>query len=131
LDLLGISDLKSVDPNTAPAPKSRSRRKSPPQAAPAAVPATGQAIVLPASLDLTQATELAKMLSAARGSDIVVDASGVERAGTQCLQVLLSAAASWQADHAGFSLVKPSDAFKDAVRLLGLEAAFPCEEPRA
>jgi chemotaxis protein CheX len=84
--------------------------------------------VLPSSLDLTQAAELAGVLRAAKGSDIVIDASGVERASTQCMQVLLAAANTWQADGARFSVAKPSDAFQDALRLLGLQSAFAIEE---
>ena len=56
--------------------------------------ASAQALALPANLDLTQAGELAKTLGAARGSNIAVDASGVQRVGTQCLQVLLAAKAA-------------------------------------
>ena len=108
--------------------RTRRTRTAKADPAPAAEPNATISHTLPASLDLTQATELARVLSAVRGSNILIDASGVERAGSQCLQVLLSAAASWQADGARFSVARPSDAFQDALRLLGLQSAFPIEE---
>jgi chemotaxis protein CheX len=85
--------------------------------------------MLPESLDLTQAGELARTLVGARGADIVVDASQVGRIGTQCVQVLLAAALSWPGEGFRFQLVHPSDAFSEALRLLGLQTAFACEEP--
>ncbi len=86
-------------------------------------------MVLHDTLDLTQAGELAKALGAARGTDIVLDASNVGRVGTQCVQVLLSAKAAWGADRARFSVIAPSDAFAETLRLLGLHDAFAIEEP--
>lgn len=86
-------------------------------------------MVLHDTLDLPQASELAKALGAARGTDLTVDASGVSRVGTQCVQVLLSAKAAWDADGAKFTVTNASDAFAEALRLLGLPSAFAIEEP--
>lgn len=92
-------------------------------------PAAAPTMVLHDTLDLTQAGELAKAFGAARGTDLTVDASRVGRVGTQCVQVLLSAKAAWDADGATFSVTDPSDAFAEALRLLGLHSAFAIEEP--
>ena len=64
---------------------------------------------------------LAGELLSARGSDVILDASAVERLGTQCLQVLLSAAATWRSDGACLSIEEPSPAFCDALALAGLD----------
>jgi chemotaxis protein CheX len=71
------------------------------------------------TLDLNAAGPLAAELLALRGRDLAVDASAVERMGAQCLQVLLSARATWTADGAAFSLVTPSNEFATAMALLG------------
>ena len=68
-------------------------------------------------------------MGAARGADLVVDASAVGRINTLCVQILLSAKAAWDADSTRFSIISPSDAFAEALRLLGLRSAFPIEEP--
>lgn len=70
-------------------------------------------------LDLNAAGPLAHELLALRGRDVDVDASGVERLGAQCLQVLLSARATWDADGAAFAVVSPSDEFTSTLALLG------------
>lgn len=78
-------------------------------------------IALPEALDLVAAKPLALTLLSMRGSDIRVDASQVTRIGGQCLQVLLSAAATWKADHAIFKVVAPSQEFIGGLKLLGVE----------
>lgn len=87
-----------------------------------------QSMVLHDTLDLNQATDLAKAFNAARGSDLSVDASGVGRVGTQCVQVLLSAKAAWDADGAKFTVKGASDTFTESLRLLGLQSALTIEE---
>ncbi len=92
--------------------------------------AAGQrTLVLDETLDLTSTVELAKSLTALRGADLRVDASAVRRVGAQCLQILVSAAASWKADRAVFRVVEGSPDFIEGVRLLGLQSAFPLEDP--
>lgn len=75
---------------------------------------------LAASLDLAAAPQLHESLLKFRGRDAEIDAGGVERAGAQCFQILLAAAAAWMADGTRFRIVTPSAAFGDAARLLGI-----------
>lgn len=78
-------------------------------------------IRLPDHLDIKAAGPLALELTAARGNDVVLDASGIERVGGQCLQVLISAAATWTVDGAELVIDTPSPAFVDAIRIAGLD----------
>jgi chemotaxis protein CheX len=82
---------------------------------------------LPASLDLKVAASLAAQLLAARGGDLTLEAADVRRLGGQCLQVLLSAQATWAADGAGFRIAVPSNEFRDACALMG--ATSLCASP--
>ena len=71
---------------------------------------------------------LAAELLAARGKPAILDASGVQRLGAQCLQILLAARALWSSDGQPWRLVDPSPEFADAVALMGcphLAAAQP------
>ena len=83
--------------------------------------AAGGGMTLPTELDIKAAAPLAAELVAARGRDIALNASQVERVGAQCLQVLLSAAATWSADGAELTLEEPSPAFVDAIQTAGLD----------
>lgn len=85
--------------------------------------AAGDNIALATELDIKAANPLAAEFLAARGKDISVNASQVDRIGGQCLQVLLSAAVTWAADGAELRLVAPSPAFADAVATAGLDLA--------
>jgi chemotaxis protein CheX len=76
-------------------------------------------LVLADSLDLTAAAPLAAALLAARGKPAVLDASGVQRLGAQCLQVLLAARALWSSDGQPWRLIDPSPEFADAAALMG------------
>ena len=78
-------------------------------------------MTLPSELDIKAATPLVAELLSARGSDLVLNAAQIERVGAQCLQVLLSAAATWSADGASLTIEEPSPAFCDAVAVAGLE----------
>lgn len=71
-------------------------------------------------LDVCASGPLVGELLAARGNDVGLDASAVERLGTQCLQVLLSAAATWRADGTALSVVEPSPAFCEALAIAGV-----------
>ena len=70
-------------------------------------------------LDLKAASGLQIDLLAARGRNLIVDASEVRRLGGQCLQVLLAADAAWRADGLSLQVTNPSDAFTQAVGLFG------------
>ncbi|HWA62298.1 MAG TPA: STAS domain-containing protein [Caulobacteraceae bacterium] len=70
-------------------------------------------------LDLRAAGALRADLLEKRGQAMVLDASGVERMGGLCLQVLLAAQAAWAEDGLPFTIASPSEGFREAVRLLG------------
>lgn len=95
-------------------------------------PGAGIGMTLPGELDIKAAVPLAAGLVAARGADLVLDASQVERVGAQCLQVLLSAAATWSADGHALAIEHASPAFADAVRIAGLDLSrFTSSQPAA
>ena len=83
--------------------------------------AASGSMTLPNELDIKAAAPLVAELLALRGKDIVINATQVDRAGAQCLQVLLSAAATWSADGHEFSVSEPSPAFSDAIDVAGLD----------
>ena len=64
-------------------------------------------------LDLNAAEPLKADLLARRGVDLTIDASAVDRIGGLCLQVLLSAKRTWQADGVNLKLEPLSDAFAE------------------
>jgi chemotaxis protein CheX len=70
-------------------------------------------------LDLRAAGALRSELLERRGQSMDVDASGVERMGGLCLQVLLSARRQWSDDGCAFTIRGPSEPFREAMRLLG------------
>ncbi len=76
-------------------------------------------LVLADSLDMTAAAPLKAEMLTFRGAPLTVDASGVRRVGAQCLQVLLSAQAAWEADGQPWRVSLASEEFADAVRLMG------------
>ena len=80
-----------------------------------------QMVQLPAVLDLPAAGKISQAILAARGQDIECDASQVTRIGGQCLQVLLSAAQTWQSEGCAFSVVSPTDEFLAGLKLLGVD----------
>jgi chemotaxis protein CheX len=70
-------------------------------------------------LDLKAAAPLASSLLALRGSDLAIDSSHVRRLGGQCLQVLLSAKYTWNADEMSLEFVNPSSDFTEALEGFG------------
>jgi chemotaxis protein CheX len=76
-------------------------------------------IVLAEVLDLPAAGPLAADLLTRRGQDLALDASNVRRLGGQCLQVLLAARATWQADGQVFRITAASGDFAEGSALLG------------
>jgi len=79
----------------------------------------GAFLKLSETLDLCAASTLSRELLALRGQDLKIDASDVRRVGGQCLQVLLSATATWAADGRALTLSAPSGEFVEGVTLLG------------
>ncbi|MCQ8783917.1 STAS domain-containing protein [Mangrovibrevibacter kandeliae] len=80
------------------------------------------ALMLPAILDITAAGPLTEQLLALRGQRLTLDASSVEQIGGQCLQILLSAVATWKADMTSIEIISPSEGFERGLQLLGLAA---------
>ena len=86
-------------------------------------PPGAQGLQLPEVLDTTFAGPLAEQLLALRGSPLAIDATQVQRVGAQCVQVIMSAVSTWEADQVALSLVEPSQEFRDALSLLGIGLA--------
>jgi chemotaxis protein CheX len=79
-----------------------------------------QILTLPATLDLRAAGPLVANFNAARGNHVTVDASKVEKVGTLCVQILLSAHATWARDGIPLVMTSASDAFTEALDVLGI-----------
>jgi chemotaxis protein CheX len=77
-------------------------------------------ISLAAVLDLNEASALRGKLMGLRGGNVVVDASGVERVGALCVQVIMAAAKTWDEDKLSFTFSKVSDAFQKTLQLIGV-----------
>jgi anti-anti-sigma regulatory factor len=76
---------------------------------------------LPNSLDLPAARPLAAALLERRGRPITIDASAVGQVGAQCVQVLLSAKRTWQADGVSLSIVNCAARMIEDLKLIGLD----------
>jgi chemotaxis protein CheX len=80
---------------------------------------------LPQMLDLTQAQNLRDSMIRLSGEHgVLLDASGVERMSTPCVQVLLAAGRGAEISGKSFKIVRASDAFRTAIADLGLHAEF-------
>lgn len=77
-------------------------------------------VYLPAILDLRAASPLAAEILQARGRHLTIDASNVQTVGALCVQILLSARATWAADAMSFNLVHPSETFLESLGVLGI-----------
>jgi len=71
-------------------------------------------------LDLAAAAALKDELAQFRGRSAVIDASDVQRLGTQCAQVLLSARRTWLAESQTFESKQASEAFSEGLNRLGV-----------
>ena len=78
-------------------------------------------ISLAAVLDLNEASSLRGTLMGLRGSNVAIDASGVERIGTLCVQVIMAAAKTWDEDKLSFTFSKVSDAFQKTMQVIGVD----------
>lgn len=88
--------------------------------APASDPASVTArVTLAPSLMSDQAGPLLEALHTAKGPVVRLDAQAVERIGGLCLQVLIAAARTFAASGRQLIFDAPSDAFLDALMLLG------------
>ena len=86
-------------------------------------PSAEQRLQLPEVLDIACTGPLAESFLAARGAKLDVDAARVQRVGAQCVQVIMSAVATWKADEVALSVTDPSPEFRDALSLLGIGLA--------
>jgi chemotaxis protein CheX len=77
------------------------------------------AVSLPSNLDLQAAEPLRAELMSLRGRPLGLDASQVNRMGGLCLQVLLSARATWSQDGLPLRIEQPSDAFVEQLVAFG------------
>ena len=77
------------------------------------------------TLDLKAAGPLRGALLEARGGPMEIDASGVQRLGGLCLQVLLSAQATWATDGQPFAITAASPAFAEGARRMGAQDLAP------
>lgn len=85
---------------------------------------------LPEILDIRAASPLAAEILGARGRQLTIDASNVQKVGAQCVQVLLSARATWLADGASLTISHPSEALIEALQTLGIPVTrFSEQEP--
>jgi len=80
---------------------------------------------LPENLDLKAAGPLRAALLELRGSPVQIDASKVQRLGGLCLQVLLSAQATWAADGHDLTISAASSAFAEGSGRMGAQALVP------
>ena len=71
-------------------------------------------------LDLNAAGSLHSQLLGMRGSDLVIDASSVEKAGALCLQVLMSAAKTWEEEKHSLTFSQMSEALMKTMQLAGV-----------
>ena len=76
-------------------------------------------IRLPEILDIRAAAPLAQEMLALRGRPATLDASQVRKLGGLCLQVLIAARKTWEADGAHLALGPASDAFRSQLAQLG------------
>jgi chemotaxis protein CheX len=84
-----------------------------------------ETLVLDPVLNLKAAAPLRAAILERRGEPLTLDASGVQRLGALCLQVLIAARHTWVDDARGgpvtLALTPRSPAFDEAVRLFGAE----------
>lgn len=79
-----------------------------------------EVIELSKVLDLVAAPLLLENFLQKKGNNLQVSADQVQRVGAQCLQVLLASRKAWEADGFDLSIVNPSEAFTEALTLMGV-----------
>jgi chemotaxis protein CheX len=79
-------------------------------------------------LDLAAAAPLKDELAQFRGGPAILDASEVQRLGTQCAQVLLSAQRTWLAESQTFQIKDASEAFSEGLNRLGVHEMLQAME---
>ena len=102
-----------------------------PSPAPVAAAPRGDAegvLRLPILLDLPAARPLAAALLERRGKPLAIDASAVGQVGAQCVQVLLSAKRTWEADGVSLSIVNCTTRMIEDLKLIGIDRTLATGE---
>lgn len=122
-ELAAAAEPARVEEDVMPPPIAKPVLANAPTAAPAAAPRgdAAAALRLPASLDLLAARPLAAALIERRGQPITIDASAVSQIGAQCVQVLLSAKRTWDADGVPLSIVNCAPRMIEDLKLIGID----------
>lgn len=90
---------------------------------------TPSILKLPDNLDLNAASAMHAQLLEMKGQEIEVDASEVKKPGAQCIQVLVAAKKSWDADDKSLVIGSMSDAFENTLKILGISGdVLPAKE---
>lgn len=71
-------------------------------------------------LDLAAASDLKTTLSDRKDDEVILDFSEVKHIGALCLQVLLSAATTFNAENRRISIVNASERVVDQLRVMGM-----------
>ena len=79
---------------------------------------------LPDVLNTQGAGDMLDAISACRGNDLAVDASGVRHLGAQAMQILLAAQTTWDVDQKHFHLCNISDEMRRGLELLGADGVL-------
>lgn len=84
-------------------------------------------LLLAPKLDLREVGTLRDQLLEHRGNDLVLDAKELNQIGALSVQVLRSAAKTWQADGKSLSFQNASNDCDDQLKLLGFSAETICQ----
>lgn len=82
---------------------------------------SGTLLKLPAVMGLNEAVALHGQLLSLRGTALTIDASAVERCGTQSIQVLASAVRTWGEDQCMLAFSQLSEAFQKTLQVIGVD----------
>lgn len=84
---------------------------------------------LPDNLDLNAVSAMHTELISLKGQDVEIDAADVRKSGAQCVQVLLAAKKTWDADGKSLMIGTMSEAFGNTLKLLGISGeVLPTKE---
>jgi chemotaxis protein CheX len=84
---------------------------------------------LPDNLDLNAVSAMHAQLVELKGHNVEVDAADVRKSGAQCVQVLLAAKKTWDADGKSLVIGTMSEAFENTLKLLGISGeVLPSKE---
>ena len=84
---------------------------------------------LPETLDLNAASGMYEQLLGLKGNTVEVDASQVKKSGAQCIQVLLAAKKTWDANGDPLTIGQMSETFENTLKLLGISSeVLPIKE---